>query len=86
MIKTTLKITGMACSMCEAHINGAIRNAFDVKKVTSSHKKGETVILSASPLDESALATAITKTGYTLTGIASAESTEKTSLFSKIFG
>lgn len=86
MIKTTLKITGMACSMCEAHINDAIRNAFDVKKVTSSHKKGETVILSASPLDESALAAAITKTGYTLTGIASVESAEKASLFSKIFG
>lgn len=86
MIKTTLKISGMACSMCEAHINDAIRNSFDVKKVTSSHKKGETVILSESPFDESALADTITKTGYTLTGITSAESAEKASLFSKIFG
>ena len=51
MIKTTIKITGMACTMCEAHINEAVRNAFSVKKVKSSHSKGETVILSEEPLD-----------------------------------
>ena len=35
MIKTTVKISGMACAMCEAHINDAVRGAFPVKKVTS---------------------------------------------------
>ena len=55
MIKTTIKITGMACTMCEAHINEAVRNAFSVKKVKSSHSKGETVILSEESLDEAAL-------------------------------
>ena len=33
MIQTTLKINGMACGMCESHVNDAIRNAFSVKKV-----------------------------------------------------
>ena len=28
MIQTTVKISGMACSMCEAHINDTIRRAF----------------------------------------------------------
>ena len=28
MTKTTLSIDGMMCSMCEAHINDAIRKAF----------------------------------------------------------
>ena len=41
MIQTTVKVSGMACSMCEAHINDAIRGAFPVEKVTSSHSKGE---------------------------------------------
>ena len=27
MIQTTVKVSGMACSMCEAHINDAIRGA-----------------------------------------------------------
>lgn len=55
MIRTTVKISGMACSMCEAHINDTIRRAFSVEKVSSSHIKGETVILSREPLDEAAL-------------------------------
>lgn len=39
MVKTTLGIDGMMCGMCESHMNDAIRNNFDVKKVTSSHSK-----------------------------------------------
>ena len=45
MVKITVGIEGMACGMCEAHINEAVRNAFQVKKVTSSHTKKQTVIL-----------------------------------------
>ena len=52
MVKTTLKIDGMMCGMCESHVNDAIRNAFPVKKVTSSHSKGETVIISEEALSE----------------------------------
>ena len=40
MVKITLEVEGMACGMCEAHVNDAIRKAFPVKKVTSSHTKG----------------------------------------------
>lgn len=65
MIKTTIKITGMACTMCETHINEAVRNAFLVKKVKSSHSKGEAVILSEEPLDEAVLRKTIEATGYT---------------------
>ena len=45
MIQTTVKVEGMMCGMCEAHVNDAVRKAIPVKKVTSSHTKGETVIL-----------------------------------------
>ena len=64
MIKTVVKVEGMACSMCEAHVNDAVRGAFPVDKVTSSHSKGETVILSKEPLDEIALRAVIDGTGY----------------------
>lgn len=65
MTKTTLHIDGMMCGMCESHINDAIRRAFPIKKVTSSHKKGETVILSDSPIDAQSLQRVIAATGYT---------------------
>ena len=56
MLKYTLKVDGMACGMCEAHVNDAVRKVCpNVKKVTSSHAKGETVILTEQELDEEKL-------------------------------
>ena len=72
MIQTTVKVSGIARSMCEAHIDDAIRAAFSVKKVSSSHSKGETVILSKEPLGENALRAAINATGYEVKGVKSA--------------
>ena len=71
MIKTTLKIDGMMCGMCETHINEAVRKSVSVKKVSSSHKKGETVIISEDAPDEEALRRAIEATGYELKGLSS---------------
>ena len=51
MYKITLDVDGMACGMCEAHVNDAVRKAFQVKKVTSSHSKGRTEIISEMELD-----------------------------------
>lgn len=81
MIQTTVKVSGMACSMCEAHVNDAVRSALNVKKVTSSHAKGETVILSEEPLDGEKLRAAINATGYQAEDIRSAPY-EKKGLFS----
>ena len=64
MIKTTLKIDGMMCGMCESHINDTIRQGFKIKKVASSHSKGTTEIISENPLDEAAVKEAVAKTGY----------------------
>ena len=64
MIKTTLTIDGMMCGMCESHVNDTIRQSFNIKKVSSSHTKGITEIISESPLDEKALREAVGKTGY----------------------
>ena len=64
MYQITAKIDGMMCGMCESHINDTIRKAFSVKKVTSSHTKGETVILTETDISEEALRTALEPTGY----------------------
>lgn len=82
MVKTTLKIDGMMCGMCESHVNDAIRNAFPVKKVTSSHSKGETVIISVEALSEDKIKEVMQPTGYELIDITS-EPYEKKGLFSR---
>lgn len=69
MVKITVGIDGMACGMCEAHINEAVRNAFPVKKVTSSHTKKETVILAEQEISEPELRKVIAAAGYDVTGV-----------------
>lgn len=69
MIKITIDVEGMACGMCEAHINDAVRQNFPVTKVTSSHSKGKTEIIATDMLDEERLKAVITATGYTVKGI-----------------
>lgn len=69
MVKMILKIDGMACGMCESHINDTIRRNFKVKKITSSHSKGETEIIAERPLDEETLKKAIGNTGYTVLSV-----------------
>lgn len=55
MVKITVDIEGMACGMCEAHINETVRNTFQVKKVTSSHTKKQTVIITEKDIPEQEL-------------------------------
>ena len=59
MYQITLGIDGMMCGMCESHINDAVRNAFPVKKVSSSHGKGQTVILSETEIPDAKTQAAI---------------------------
>ena len=80
MIKTTLAVTGMICGMCEAHVNDAVRAAFPVKKVSSSRKKGETVILSEKPVDPDKIRRVISGAGYTVVSVRE-EKAEKSRLF-----
>ena len=54
----------MMCSMCEAHINDAVRKNLAVKKVSSSRKKKLTEIVSEVPLEEEKVRKAIADTGY----------------------
>lgn len=82
MTKYILSIDGMMCGHCEAHMNDAVRNNFNVKKVDSSHTKKQCVIV-ADELDEDKLKSVIAETGYELKSIEK-EPYEKKGFFSKL--
>ncbi len=83
MIKTTMKIDGMMCGMCETHICEAIRKAAPkAKKVAASRSKKEASFLTEEAVDHDRLKAAIDATGYTCLGIASAPY-EKKGLFGR---
>ena len=73
MIRITVKMDGMMCGMCEAHVNDALRRALPVKKVTSNHRKKETIIISEQDIPDSAIHAALADTGYLPLGIAREE-------------
>lgn len=80
MVKITVGIEGMACGMCEVHINEAVRNAFQVKKVTSSHAKKQTVIIAEKEIPEQELKNMVARAGYSVVSVIS-EPYEKNGLF-----
>lgn len=80
MIQITVRIEGMKCVKCEAHMNEAVQKAFSVEKVTSSHEKKETVIVTAEDIAEEKLRETVTGAGYQLLGIEK-EPYEKKGLF-----
>ncbi len=81
MIKTTMKIDGMMCGMCEAHVCDAIRKAIpEAKKVSASKNKKEASFLTEGAVDKESLKAAIDATGYTCLDIESLPY-EKKSLF-----
>ncbi len=83
MIKTTMKIDGMMCGMCEAHICDTIRKAIpEAKKVAASKSKKEASFLTEEAVDTNSLKAAIDATGYTCLGIESAPY-EKKGLFGR---
>ena len=52
MIKPTMKIEGMMCGMCEAHVCDAIRKAVpSARKVAASRSKKEASFLTEEAVD-----------------------------------
>ncbi|WP_434309012.1 heavy-metal-associated domain-containing protein [Hominifimenecus sp. rT4P-3] len=85
MVKITVGVEGMACGMCEAHVNEAVRNAFPVKKVTSSHTKKQTIVLAEKDIPEQELKKVIAAAGYDVVSV-DCEPYEKKGLFSAFKG
>ena len=82
MYKTILKIDGMMCGMCEAHVNDAIRQAMPTaKKLSTSHTKGESSFLTEDKPDLAGLQKAIAGTGYQVLSAETTEVEKKKGLF-----
>lgn len=80
MVKTTLKIKGIMCENCVAHVNETIKNEFDINKVTTSKENGISEVISDNELSEEKLREVISREGYEVTEVMS-EHYEKKSFF-----
>ena len=80
MVKTTIKIKGIMCENCVAHINETIKNEFDINKVTTSKDSGTSEVISDNELSKEKLREVISREGYEVTEVTS-EPYEKKRLF-----
>ena len=80
MNKYVLKINGMRCGMCEAHVQNEIRKSINVEKVKASHIKNELVVITEKELDEDGFHQILDKTGYEI------KSYKREAAVKKLFG
>lgn len=65
MKKAMVKVRGMACSMCEAHVQQALRNEIEgLRQLKASHRKAEVTFLCESRVAEDKIKKVITALGY----------------------
>ena len=82
MIELTIEVEGMKCGMCETHVNDVIRHVSGVKKVKSSHKKKQTIVVVEDGVNHEEIVKAITSQGYSV-GKIDAKPYTKRGLFRK---
>ena len=71
MIRTSLKIDGMMCEKCEAHISDVIRKTIpNAKKVSASRTKGQATFISDEKPDKDALSEGYWKSYFNSIGSA----------------
>lgn len=71
-IETTVRIDGMACGMCEAHVCDALRTILPGYRISASHGRGTATLIGDAAPDENTVRTALDGTGYRVLGIESA--------------
>ncbi|WAW14964.1 heavy-metal-associated domain-containing protein [Peptostreptococcus equinus] len=69
MKKISIEVDGMQCSMCEKHVNEAIKEKFFVKDVKSSNTEKLTTIITDKDLPVEKLKNTIEEAGYSVGSI-----------------
>ena len=62
----TIKIDGMMCIRCEAHVKKALEALDGVESAEASHEKGIATVTLSSPVADETLKKAIEDEGYTV--------------------
>ena len=66
-----LKVSGMMCGHCEAHVRKALEALDGVVSALPSHEKGEVAVTLDRDVPLETLAQAVTGAGYTMEGVRS---------------
>lgn len=65
-MEKTLKIEGMMCGHCEAHVRQALEALPGVESAAVSHESGTAVVTLSADVSDEVLKKAVTDAGYTV--------------------
>ena len=65
-----IKVNGMMCEHCEAHVKKALEAIDGIESVTASHEENLVTVNSSKDVDEALIKAAVTEAGYEYAGIA----------------
>ena len=68
-MQKTMKITGMMCVRCEAHVKKALEALPGVASAEVSHERGEAVVTLSAPVENGVLRQAVEAEDYGVTEI-----------------
>lgn len=68
-MEETLKVKGMMCAHCEAHVKEALEKIDGVTEAKADHEACEVVVKMSAPVAEDVLAAAVKEAGYEFEGI-----------------
>ena len=67
--EVTLRVDGMMCEHCEAHVKEALEHLPQVRTAVADHTTGAVKVTLTAPVKENAFRKAIQKEGYSFVGI-----------------
>jgi copper chaperone CopZ len=67
-VTAVYKVSGMSCGHCEGSVSGEISEIPGVSSVKAVASTGEVTVVSAAPLDEEAVRSAVDEAGFELVG------------------
>ncbi len=65
-----IKVNGMMCAHCEAHVKKALEAIDGIESAVASHEEGLVTITNSKDVDEALIKAAVTEAGYEYVGIA----------------
>lgn len=67
-VTAVYKVSGMSCGHCEGSVSGEISQLSGVSSVKAVASTGEVTVVSAAPLDDETVRTAVDEAGFELVG------------------
>ena len=66
MVEKKIKVEGMMCAHCEAHVKEALESVAGIEKAVADHNTGDVLLTMEPSVTDESIVNAVKKAGYSL--------------------